>query len=420
MTYFGNFHLAPYAVTPAQGLDDKIFMFFGSIPQELTFYGPAPVATFTPVTVRISIPDEEEDSITLTPKGISNNVMAIPINSPKRRRRPSKRAAPSTVARTTHNSQASRKRALDAYQNQLVARPAISVSNKFTALRIVAKNSATGQLRQAWEVSNPAPRPTQMSLRHQHKSQAPAKAIYKAHRALKERKSVRNARSRQYVSCSSQSQDMAQPQAIVPAPHLRGIMPKATPSVHQVWVPKGSQSIKPQPHAQPSRAGNPSTPPKSVFSSLGQKSVFSRLGSRIPLSSLKITAPDQKKKKRRTARYEEQFSVNTISISYDTDPDTDTEVNMVQEDQSPPNQAHVTNTNKNNGRKGRPPKRVNPQRNNREGEDNNENPDLFNNEEDGEIRPKMPIDEIKISRGHIEARDEELIRQRELIATMLK
>jgi hypothetical protein len=32
----------------------------------------------------------------------------------------------------------------------------------------------------------------------------------------------------------------------------------------------------------------------------------------------------------------------------------------------------------------------------------------------------MPIDEIKILKGHIEARDEELIRQRELIATMLK
>jgi hypothetical protein len=157
-----------------------------------------------------------------------------------------------------------------------------------------------------------------------------------------------------------------------------------------------------------------------VFCRLGQKSVFSRLGSRIPLSSLKLTALDQKKKKRRTAHYEEHFSVNTISISYDTDPDTDIEVNMVQEDQSPPNQAHVTNTNKNNGRKGRPPKKVNPKGNNREGKDNNENPDLFNNEEDGETRPEMLVDEIEILRGHIEARDEELIRQRELIATMLK
>jgi hypothetical protein len=198
MAYFGNFNLAPYAVTPAHSPDGKLFMFFGTIPQELTFYGPAPVATFTPATVQISIPDEKEDSITLTPKGISNNVMASPINSPRRRRRPSKKAAPATVAKTAHNAQASKKRALDAYQNQLVARPAIPVSNQFTTLHIVAKNSATGELRQAWEVPKPAPRlaQTKISLRRQRTSQAPAEAIYKAHRALKQRKSVRNARSR--------------------------------------------------------------------------------------------------------------------------------------------------------------------------------------------------------------------------------
>jgi hypothetical protein len=127
---------------------------------------------------------------------------------------------------------------------------------------------------------------------------------------------------------------------------LKKIIPKAAPSIQQMWVPKGSQSTKSQSQTQPSKAGNSSAPPKSVFSRLVQKSVFSRLGSRIPLGSLKITAPDQKKKKRRTARYEEHFSVNTISISYDANPDTDTEVNMIQDDQSPPNQAQVTNTNK--------------------------------------------------------------------------
>jgi hypothetical protein len=246
MAYFGNFNLAPYAVTPAQSPDGKLFMFFGTIPQELTFYGPAPVATFTPATVRISILDEEEDSITLTPKGISNNIMASPTNSPRRRRRPSKKAAPATVAKTAHNAQASRKRALDTYQNQLVARPAIPVSNQFTALRIMAKNSATGQLRQAWEVPKPAPRPTQVPMRRQRKSQAPTEAIYKAHRALKQRKNVRNIRSRQYVSHPDQYQDLARPQTIIPAPRPRRFISKATPSAQQVWVPKGSQPTKPR------------------------------------------------------------------------------------------------------------------------------------------------------------------------------
>jgi hypothetical protein len=122
---------------------------------------------------------------------------------------------------------------------------------------------------------------------------------------------------------------------------------KSFQSQHPAGV--GSQPTKPQSQTQPSKADNSSAPPESVFSHLDQKSVLSRLGSRIPLNSLKITAPDQKRKKKRTARYEEHFLVNTISISYDTDPDIDTEVNMVQDDQSPPNQ----------GRKGRPPKRVN-------------------------------------------------------------
>jgi hypothetical protein len=130
---------------------------------------------------------------------------------------------------------------------------------------------------------------------------------------------------------------------------------------------------------------------------LGQKSVFSRLSSKISLNNLKIIAPDQKKKKRRTAHYEEHFSVNTISISYDSDQDTD--VNMVQDDQSPSNQTHVTSTNKNNGRNGRPPKRVNPKGNSREAKDHNENLDLFDNEDDDEVRPEVPIDEIKILKG---------------------
>jgi hypothetical protein len=207
------------------------------------------VATFTPTTVWISIPDEDEDSIALTPKGIANNILGSPTHSPKWRRKLSKKAAPAVAAKIARNSQVSRKKALDVYQNQLVARPAIPVSNKFIALHIVAKNSATGQLRQVWEVPKPAPQPTQTktSLRRQHRSQVPVKAIYKAHRTLKQRKGARNARLRQYVSRSNQSQNMVQPQAmvlrchqsqdmartqdIVPAPHSKKIIPKAVPSI---------------------------------------------------------------------------------------------------------------------------------------------------------------------------------------------
>jgi hypothetical protein len=92
-------------------------MFFGSIPQELIFYSPARVSIFTPATVRISIPDEEDVSIALTPKHISNNIMASPTNSSKRRRHSTKKVAPIVVVKIVRNSQAFRKRALDEYQN---------------------------------------------------------------------------------------------------------------------------------------------------------------------------------------------------------------------------------------------------------------------------------------------------------------
>jgi hypothetical protein len=49
------------------------------------------------------------------------------------------------------------------------------------------------------------------------------------------------------------------------------------------------------------------------------------------------------------------------------------------DDQSPPNQTHVTNTNKNNDRKGRSPKKNNIEGNSREGEENNDNLDVFEN-----------------------------------------
>jgi hypothetical protein len=113
------------------------------------------VASFTLAIVQISIPDEEEVSSTLTPKGVNNNIMVSLINSPRRRRRPAKKATPAATARVIRNSQVSSKRALNEYQNQLVARPAIPISNSFFVLRIVAKNSANGQLHQARKSQSP-------------------------------------------------------------------------------------------------------------------------------------------------------------------------------------------------------------------------------------------------------------------------
>jgi hypothetical protein len=79
-------------------------MLFESIPQELIFCGPAPVLPVTPVTVQISIPNEEEVSFALTAKGVNNNIMASPTNSPRRRRRPTKKVVPAVTGKIARNS----------------------------------------------------------------------------------------------------------------------------------------------------------------------------------------------------------------------------------------------------------------------------------------------------------------------------
>jgi hypothetical protein len=54
------------------------------------------------------------------------------------------------------------------------------------------------------------------------------------------------ARPQAIVSYYNQSQEMVKFQAFVSAPQQKKITPKASPSIQQVWVPKGSDSAKPQ------------------------------------------------------------------------------------------------------------------------------------------------------------------------------
>jgi hypothetical protein len=80
----------------------------------------------------------------MTQRGIDNGLMSSLMKSPRRRKCSTKKLA---LAMTNSVPQASRKRALEAYQEQLVARPTILVSNSFSTHRMVAKNSAISQLR---------------------------------------------------------------------------------------------------------------------------------------------------------------------------------------------------------------------------------------------------------------------------------
>jgi hypothetical protein len=51
IAFFGNLNLIPCTITPTQGSDGKFFMFFGTIPLEVIFCGPAPVVSITPAAI---------------------------------------------------------------------------------------------------------------------------------------------------------------------------------------------------------------------------------------------------------------------------------------------------------------------------------------------------------------------------------
>jgi hypothetical protein len=79
-------------------------------------YNSAPIISFVLATSQISTLGENEVEFTLTPKGVNNNAMNTPANSPRRRRRSAKKAAPTMMVKVIHNSQVSRKRTLDEYK----------------------------------------------------------------------------------------------------------------------------------------------------------------------------------------------------------------------------------------------------------------------------------------------------------------
>jgi hypothetical protein len=394
MAFFGNMMLAPCTVTPSQGPEGKHFIFFGTIPQEVVLQSPVTIAStmVAPAPLTSStfslIEEGEKEGFALTQEGIDNGIMNSPPSSPRRRRRATRKAA---QLMASPGSNVLRKRVLDAYQHQLVARPAVPVSNSFTPLRIVAKNSTTGQLRRAWEVPRPEPqRSTAPS--NQRRSQAPAETIYKVHRALKERKHFCNKGRKYQVQDQILSQAPAKPRAT--APVLAEINPK--------WFDYET------------RAEDGTSRQDSVFNRLGQESVFSRLGPKVQPNNLGVTTSDQRRKKRRTFQgQEEHFSCYTISVTFE--PGEPIEVNMAHtDDQSSPIQTNVTNTN----RKGRSSKKIDAESSKvREEGDENVIPE---NEDEDDIRIEDPTDEMGMLKSHIEMQDEELIRQREMITAILK
>jgi hypothetical protein len=136
--------VASRTITPSRGVEEKYFIFFRTISQEVIISTPIMVASTMVAPISIAAPTEEEDEevyFALTQKGIDNKIMDFPPGPQKRRRHPTKKAISLKIAFTLKVSQ---KRTREVPQERLVARINIPVSNSFSALRIVAEDHYRG------------------------------------------------------------------------------------------------------------------------------------------------------------------------------------------------------------------------------------------------------------------------------------
>jgi hypothetical protein len=70
----------------------------------VVLYNSTPTVSFIFATAQISTLSEEKAELTLTPKGVNNNVMNSLANSPRRRRHPSRKVASASAVKVTRNS----------------------------------------------------------------------------------------------------------------------------------------------------------------------------------------------------------------------------------------------------------------------------------------------------------------------------
>ena len=139
-------------------------MFFGAVPISLagpTIFG-APTQTLMPkplgLTTEEMPEDDDEICFVVTQKGRESDMFSAS-TKPKRSRKhaPKRRAAPFDPRRSMMvPPRAVKKRALQAYQEELVAYPALPTSNAFAPLRVAEKNSSTARVCPIEEM----PRPT--------------------------------------------------------------------------------------------------------------------------------------------------------------------------------------------------------------------------------------------------------------------
>ena len=140
--------------------------------------------------------DDDEICFVITQKGIESDMFsALPKPKRSRKHAPKRRAAPFDPRRSmVVPPKATKKRALQAYQEELVAYPALPTLNAFTPLRVVEKNSSTARMRSIEEIPRPIPfsRQPRKIFSDPSMVENTALAIHRAHKAIRDIKQRRN------------------------------------------------------------------------------------------------------------------------------------------------------------------------------------------------------------------------------------
>ena len=177
-------------------------MLFGAV--LISLVGPtilgAPTQALMPkpldITTEEMPEDDDEIYFVITQKGIESDMFsALPKPKRSRKHAPKRRAAPFDLRRSMMvPPRAVKKRALQAYQKELVAYPALPTSSIFAPLRVAEKNSSTARVCPTEEMPRPTffPRQPRKTFSDPSMVENPALTIHRVYKAIHDAKQRRN------------------------------------------------------------------------------------------------------------------------------------------------------------------------------------------------------------------------------------
>ena len=334
--------MTPLMTNFSQDGEGRTMLFFGSLSFPFsapTLYGsPVVIPALNGASETVTKEDDDDEScFVITQKGRENNIFSSTPKPQRSRKRTYKKKASSDTLNVVP-IKVTKKRALQEYQDELVARTSLPVHNPFTPLRIVKKNSPTARIRAVWEIPQTKPSVSSQPRVTSNPTRVtnPASAVHEAHKALRQEKQRRRNSYQTRVTIPREEKTHI-PQEPRDLARSRRVPIKARltyPTInHGVLDPRHQQTrqgfSQASPRVQSDSSAIPKYHPGRGKSATGNKpttdkkaSVFDRLGARgapqtqNSSNSLTITASSHPHKKRRVThnkpKPDEHFAVYMV------------------------------------------------------------------------------------------------------------